>query len=368
MDTVPFIVLRFTGGMLLFITRKFPPAVGGMEEFSAQLAARYPGPLRLVALRRGQRWLPLFLARAALACLRHRGRAEVVHLGDALLAPAAPLFARLAGAPVTVTLHGQDVTRPFPGYAALLRPALRALGDGQTVAVSTYTAAETARRFGVHPRVIPNGVDRERFSSIQPAADPAAERRTLGLPAHGPLVVTVGRLVPRKAAAWFAANVLPLLPPDVTFAVVGSGPEEAALRRIAAREPRLRLLGPLPGAAVERLYACADLFVAPNVPVPGRPEGFGIAPAEAAAAGLPVLAAALEGLIDMATVCGARLVPPADPNAWAAAVREALASPRPPRPRVRSWDDVAADYQRLFEAVARRARANRPVGSRTVSQ
>lgn len=368
MDTVPFIDFPFTGGMLIFITRKFPPAVGGMEEFSAQLAARYPGPLRLIALRRGQRWLPLFIARAALACLRHRGSAEVVHLGDALLAPAAPLFSALAGAPATLTLHGQDVTRPFPGYAALLRPALRALGEGQTVAVSTYTADETARRFGIHPRVIPNGVDIDRFARIQPAADPAAERSALGLPTHGPLVVTVGRLVARKGAAWFAEQVLPLLGPDVTFAVVGSGPEEVPLRRIAAREPRLRLLGALPGAAVERLYACADLFVAPNIPVPGRPEGFGIAPAEAAAAGLPVLAAALEGLVDMAAVCGAHLVPPANPDAWAAAVRGALAAPRPPRPRVRSWDDVAADYQRLFETVARRARANRPAGSRTVSQ
>jgi hypothetical protein len=31
------------------------------------------------------------------------------------------------------------------------------------------------------------------------------------------------------------------------------------------------LLGPLPDSAVDRLFACADLFVAPNVPVPGRP-------------------------------------------------------------------------------------------------
>ncbi len=342
--------------MILFITRKYPPAIGGMEEFSYQLTRAFPGPAAVCALARGQRWLPLFLFRAAARCLRLRGRLTAVHLGDGLLSLLAPLFARLAAAPVYVTVHGQDVTRRTLLYRPLLRRALRGLGPGRIIAVSRYTAACVEQLCGVAPVVIPNGVDTERFTRIQRSPDPAVHRLALGLPPTGPLVVSVGRLVPRKGVAWFAEHVLPLLPPDVTFAVVGDGPEAARLRRLAAREPRLRLLGPLPAPSVDRLYACADLFVAPNIPVEGRPEGFGIAPAEAAAAGLPVLAAHLEGLVDMAAVAGARLVEPACPGAWAAAVIEALANPPGSASRPRGWDAVAADYSRLFHGAASSSR------------
>lgn len=346
--------------MILFITRKYPPAIGGMEEFSRQLTAAYPGPSRVCALRRGQRWLPLFLGSAVIQCAAARGRVSAIHLGDGLLALAAPLFEALADAPAVVTVHGQDVTRPFPGYGGLVRMALRRLGPRRVVAVSTYTAGEVTRRCGFRPPVILNGVDVARFTRIQRAPDRAAARAALGLPPRGPLIVSVGRLVERKGIVWFASQVLPLLPRDVVFAVAGDGPELPRLRAVAAAEPRLVLLGPLPDVAVDRLYACADLFVAPNVPVPGRPEGFGIAPAEAAAAGVPVLVAALEGLVDMASVSGATLVAPADPAAWAVAVQSALAAPPRPRPPVRSWADVAADYARLFESVAADARRATP--------
>jgi hypothetical protein len=50
---------------VLFITRKYPPGRGGMEEFSRQLYEAYPGPKRLAVLRRGQAWLPLFAALAS---------------------------------------------------------------------------------------------------------------------------------------------------------------------------------------------------------------------------------------------------------------------------------------------------------------
>ncbi len=359
----PFTFARFTRDVVLFITRKYPPAIGGMEEFSRQLIGHFPGYADVCALRRGQRWLPFFLLRAAWRAASLRHRVEIIHLGDGLLALAAPLFELLAAAPAVVTVHGQDVTRPVPGYRSLIRAALRTLGPGRIVAVSTYTAAEVEARAGIRPRVIHNGVDVARFARIRRSPDPAATRARLGLPPGGPLIVTTGRLVERKGVAWFAEHVLPLLPPDVTCAVAGDGPEAPRLRDLARREPRLRLLGPLPDAAIDALYSCADLFVAPNIPVPGRPEGFGIAPAEAAAAGLPVLVSALEGLVDMAHICGARLVPPASPAAWAEAIRDQLSAPRPPRPRVRSWADVAADYARLFEAVAAESRREHPRAS-----
>jgi glycosyltransferase involved in cell wall biosynthesis len=337
---------------VLFVTRKYPPARGGMEEFSRQLYECYPGRKQLVALRRAQGWLPLFAVRAFAAAARER-EAALIHLGDGLLAPAGPLLRRLSGGvPVVATLHGQEVTHNLPAYRQAIGTGLRRL-DG-LVSVSGYTARAVCERFGCSSTVIANGIDARRFACIERARHPAAERHALGLPCEGPLVVMVGRLVERKGAAWFVEHVVPLLDPAVQVVIGGDGPARGAVARAAAHHARVRLLGDVTDAVVERLYSCADLFVAPNIPVPGKPEGYGIAPAEAAAAGLPVLVADLEGLADMARETGIRTVPPGDAVAWAAAIRAALNDPawaratRPPR----TWAAVAADYARFFEAIS----------------
>jgi glycosyltransferase involved in cell wall biosynthesis len=335
---------------VLFITRKYPPARGGMEEFSRQLYEQYPGRKQLVALRAGQRWLPAFAVRALMVAARER-RAAAIHLGDGLLAPLGPLLRRLSGLPVVATLHGQEVTREIPGYRGTLGSGLRRL-DG-LVSVSGYTAHAVRERYGCESTVIANGVDACRFASLTRAMEPRAVRTSLGLPADGPLVVMVGRLVERKGGAWFLEQVVPRLPATVHVVVGGDGPARDAVARAAAGHPRVRLLGDIPDRVVERLYTCADLFVAPNIPVPGKPEGYGIAPAEAAAAGLPVLVSELEGLADMARETGLPTVPPGDAGAWASAVARALREPswaraaRPPR----TWTDVAEDYARFFEAI-----------------
>jgi glycosyltransferase involved in cell wall biosynthesis len=325
-----------------------------MEEFSVRLYDALPQPKRLVALRRSQAWLPLFIPYALLSTLRLRRQVAHVHLGDGLLALFAPLFEWLGGAPVTVTVHGLDVMRSVPGYRGLVSSSLRRL-RGRVIAVSGHTASEVERVHGVSPHVVSNGVDVARFRAIARSPDPAATRLQLGLPANGPLIVTVGRLVERKGVHWFIEAVLPRLDEGVLYVVAGDGPARAMVRAAAEDDRRVRLLGAVDVATVDSLLAAADLFVAPNIPVPDNPEGYGIAPAEAAAAGVPVLVSNLEGLCYMAADAGVPTVAPGDADAWAAAVGAALADPalararRPPR----GWDDVAAGYVRIFAAVAR---------------
>ncbi|MFW5972743.1 MAG: glycosyltransferase family 4 protein, partial [Bacteroidota bacterium] len=100
----------------------------------------------------------------------------------------------------------------------------------------------------------------------------------------------------------FVDSVMPLLPPNVQYWLAGDGPENDTIREaVAARglEDRVRLLGTLSEADLSRLYRGADLFVMPNVPVPGDMEGFGIVMLEAGLGGLPVVAARLEGIQDV---------------------------------------------------------------------
>ena len=87
---------------------------------------------------------------------------------------------------------------------------------------------------------------------------------------------------------------------------------------------RVRLAGVLAGPALSHAYTTADLLVAPS-----RSETYGMAVTEALAHGLPVIAAAVGGLPEAlgAAADGARpgqLVPPGDPAALAAAIRDWL--------------------------------------------
>jgi glycosyltransferase involved in cell wall biosynthesis len=70
--------------------------------------------------------------------------------------------------------------------------------------------------------------------------------------------------------------------------VVGRGPEEAALRRLAT--PRVRLVGHLSREDLARWYACADAFV-----LASRSETWGMVLTEAAAAGLPLVTSEAPG-------------------------------------------------------------------------
>ncbi len=116
---------------------------------------------------------------------------------------------------------------------------------------------------------------------------------------------------------------------------------------------RVRLAGVLTGAALSHLYSTADLLVAPS-----RSETFGMTVTEALAHGLPVIAAAVGGLPEAlgTTPDGGhpgQLIPPGDPAALAAALRDWLSderhrdrlrtAARQRRPTLRGWEQTAHD-------------------------
>jgi glycosyltransferase involved in cell wall biosynthesis len=88
--------------------------------------------------------------------------------------------------------------------------------------VQTEREAEKVRRYGGDPRRIPNAVDAELFSP-----DPARE------PTKGPEILFVGRLHDAQKRVSDVLKALWLLAEDWRLTVAGSGPDEAALRRLA---------------------------------------------------------------------------------------------------------------------------------------
>lgn len=318
----------------LFVTRKFPPSVGGMETLAAgvwrTLSAAQPDALLVQhggSNKALPRWLPGALLRTTVLLLRRR--ADVVLCGDALMyAILFPLLRAFRVRHATMVM-GKDLTFDNTLYRAVVHPLVRRAP--LVIAISEATAAG-AREFGVPAdriQVVRLGVRAPEVTATDRAAARAELVAQHGLSADAVLLCTLGRLVRRKGVLWLVEHVLPKLPDEVVYVVAGDGEDMAPLRQAVARlglERRVLLLGLLDDADRETVMRGADLFVQPNIPVPGDMEGFGLVVVEAAMRGEPVLAAALEGILD-AVVDGSTgmLVPSGDIDAWVSTLTELTA-------------------------------------------
>lgn len=332
---------------VLYVSHSFPPEgrpldnVGGMQRVATELhdaLARHPQvELHGLLLRTSWRWtharMPAFGARM----LREIPRLVQAHGIDVVLFSSLVTAAmaavtlerrvRAAGASLAAIVVGRDATLPFGPYQRWVPRVFRALD--RVMPISRATEAECVAR-GLDPvrvRRIPCGVDTARLG---PPADRGAARRALQarlgdaaapLPADALLLCSVGRHMERKGFHWFVDGVMPLLSPRVHFWLAGEGPMTGAVRDAVERHglaPRVRVLGRLDEADLALLLRGSDLFVMPNIPVPGDIEGFGVVMLEAGLAGLPVLAARLEGIEDV-VVDGhtGHLVPAGDAAAFA---------------------------------------------------
>lgn len=303
---------------LWIVTRKHPPAVGGMEELSYQTARQLARRRAVTLLSWGhsQIGLPIFAIRAALRLFAGlvRGHVSVLLLGDPVLAILGRLAARYK-VPVACVVHGLDVTWPNAAYQTYLRACFWHHVDAY-ICISSHTATVVRARGISDDRVFVVPVGVELHAGTNPATCDG-----------DPLLLFIGRLVPRKGAGWFVQDVLPNLArifPGLRLLIVGEGPERTAIE-VAVREKcladRVTFAGAVGDDAKWSLLARCAAVVVPNVPIDGDIEGFGIVALEAGAAGKPVFAADLEGLRDAVAdgVNGWRL-PPRDASAWTEAL------------------------------------------------
>lgn len=312
---------------VLFVTRRFPPSVGGMQTLAAgvwrTLSAAAPDSV-LLANRGSNRsltwWLPSAVLRTAWLVLSRR--VDMVLTGDASMYATLRPVLRLLRVPSSTMVLGLDMTYENRAYRAVVYPALRRAGN--VVAISEATAA-VARELGVaagRVHVVRLGVDAPEVTPEQRVEARRALHKKLGATDQHVLLLTLGRLVRRKGVVWFLRNVLPELPNQAIYVVAGDGDDADRVRETVATlalHERVRLLGQVDDGERELLLRGADLFVQPNIPVRGDIEGFGLVTIEAAMRGLPVVAADLEGIAE-AVVDGVtgRLLPAADAEAWVA--------------------------------------------------
>lgn len=235
-----------------------------------------------------------------------------------------------------------------------------------TVAVSPAVAGRL-RAWGVpSPRiaVVPNGIDLARFR-FDPAARDRA-RRDLGLPHDAYVVGGIGRLTAGKRFD-VAVRALAALPSDCRLLLVGGGPQQDALRRLARENgvaDRVLLTGErpyvpdgTPGPDLPSLVCAMDALVSPS-----PEETFGLAVVEALACGLPVHYASCPAL-DGLTAPGARRVT-GGIEEFVRALSETRAAPPGPRtaPDAAHRYDIARSAARLMD-VYRAAVTGRPLPS-----
>ncbi len=310
---------------LLFVSHSFPPKnrplanVGGMQRVATELyTALQEHPkvqLAGMLLRTSWRWthvrmVPFWIrAYFGIRSLALQNRVEVVLFSSMVTAALAVLLRPLLaprGVRMAAIVHGRDVTLPAPFYQWFVPKVFAALDA--VLPVSRATGEECLKR-GLAPaklHVVPNGVNLNRFASLDDKATMRPELVDIlsPLPDDALLLCSVGRQVERKGFAWFVDKVMPHLPENVHYWLVGDGPEEENIRAAIDRHglaDRVQMLGRVSDDALAKLYRGADLFIMPNRPVPGDMEGFGVVMLEAGLGGLPAIAAKLEGILDVVT-------------------------------------------------------------------
>lgn len=345
---------------VLFVTRKFPPSVGGMETWSKELYDAFRALGADVDLHKPATdhiglpslWqMATFFFATAWTLLRHGRRYDAVLVGDFALATVA-IVAKLATfgrVRTVVQLHGHDVyflRTPglVPGiYRALCRLVVGTRAVDAAIANSQSLRDEAVRHGLPRPAVIP-------LATVAPPVEVMATAR------RGKQLLFAGRLLKLKGLAWFVREVWPHVDPSLELLVAGPV-WDAGERDALEGQPRVRYLGTLPYAELPALRASVLACVMPNLP-PGtstdREEGFGLAALEGPAVGTPTLASRSGGLPDaVADGITGFLLPPLDARAWVECIDRIAAWSDETRATFaeRARDHVLAHYR--WDRVAR---------------
>ncbi|NEB90706.1 glycosyltransferase family 4 protein [Streptomyces bauhiniae] len=307
----------------LIVTNDFPPRPGGIQAFLHNMALRLD-PDRIVVYastwKRGREGaeataafdaeqpftvvrdrttmlLPTPAAtRRAVGLLREHGCTSVWFGAAAPLGLMAPALRQAGAERLVATTHGHEAGwAQLPGARGLLRRI------GESTDTITYLGEYTRSRIAaaLTPQAagrmvqLPPGVDEKTF---HPGSGGDEVRARLGL-TDRPVVVCVSRLVPRKGQDTLIQAMPRILAaqPDAVLLIVGGGPYEAGLRRLAAETgvaDSVRFTGAVPWAELPAHFGAGDVFAMPCRTRRGGldVEGLGIVYLEASATGLPVVA------------------------------------------------------------------------------
>jgi phosphatidylinositol alpha-mannosyltransferase len=284
-------------------------------------------------------------------------RFDLLHFHEPFVPFLSPIVLRLSTSVNVATFHA------YGGFSPAYEFGSRVLGGYAErlhgrIAVSAAARHFIDRYFPGDYKVIPNGVDVDRFRRAVPIArwqDGTSN------------ILFVGRHEPRKGLIELlkAFRILRSTGCECRLLVVGSGPQEREARRyvLTRRLRGVEFLGRVTDDEKAQLYKTADVYVSPAT---GR-ESFGIVLLEAMAAGTAIVCSDIHGY--KGVVRRGReglLVPPRKPKALAAAIGTLIADPElrermgaegEARAAEFSWERVTAKVDDYYGFVIRRLAA-----------
>ncbi len=346
------------------------------------------GPPQFVAKEDMLPWMDQFTTSIIQFIVQH-GSYDVVHANFFMSGLVAMRLKRVLGLPFAITFHALGRKRRLYQSGADRFPDERLLIESQIMAEADAVIAECPE--DKNDQITLYGVDRRRIRMVPCGFDPgelwpidrSVARERLGLDAEEPLIVHVGRLVPRKGVDTAIEGFARLVQHHGLCArmlVVGGDsdkpdpvvtPEIGRLVNVAARAgvaDRVVFTGRRGRNVLRYYYSAGDVFVT----TPWY-EPFGITPVESMACGTPVIGSKVGGI--RYTIRHGEtgyLVPPKDPAATARRMAMILSKPglrdqmgAAAVIRVNqlfTWDKVGEQVAAILEEIAPKERSTLVAG------
>ncbi len=305
---------------VLFLAKGYPPDLGGVEQYSFELASRLPkygfrtfvvtqhtgpsglrrrGAVAVVNVGPGPQWLVFLKMWSIVLGLKKRGKFSFAYATTWRVA--LPLLLGNVRCPIGVTIHGREILMPIGLLAWLMRSVLRRVNC--IFAVSDFTLREAIKL-----ELIPQNVRAYRNWNGIADKRPAPASSTLEDQLQCELLLlSLSRLVERKnlssAIKAFAKFQEKEPDADVKYVIAGEGAEMEALKELANRickSGSVVFAGRVSNDDKAFLYSKAKIFLHPHISLHGGRdvEGFGLVIAEAMDWGLAVIAGKHGGASD----------------------------------------------------------------------
>lgn len=327
---------------VLFVSRKKYSDVGGLSRFAKELAKNFPSSYLL-----SPSSLTLILKLPFL-------KIDHIHLCDFTLLPVGLFLKLIFGKTLTATGQGLDTSFPNFLYRIIIKICLNWV-DG--VVTSSYVIKKlTESLYKKRVEVIYQGISIDHLKNPVFTSLPDLKGKLV--------LITVGNLVPRKGHVWFIKKVMTKLPENYIYLIVGGGPKKEEIQQIVNQyylTKTVILLGQLSDAEVGFVLKRSDIFVCANQKLEGDVEGLGMAWAEAAALGLPVIASNVDGIPEIIRDGKNGILVKPSPQAFI----QALDHLKSPRFRKKlgskasvytrghfSWKKAAKEYFNFFDQVS----------------
>ncbi|MCS4223982.1 glycosyltransferase family 4 protein [Sphingobacterium sp. BIGb0165] len=383
---------------ILFISHKYPPAVGGMEKQSFELinnAALYL-KVHTIVYDNKESILTFFfrLNQRILSKIKDNPGIRLLHFNDGLIAALASFHKGYDHLKKVVTLHGLDIVFPFPYFQHKVIPRFNTFDQVITVSQATAEAAQS------------RGIDSSRISVIPNGVDPLSSISVQEEDKFPPYFITLGRPVKRKGFSWLMQQVIPALQGNFKLLMVGPFDQRPTLkerllnllpaklyhlstlflghpsdqqemrRLLKAYPEKIQHLGKVPFVQLKHLLANAQAFLMPNIHVPGDMEGFGLVCLEASSAGTVVVASELEGITSAITHNhNGLLLNSQDTDAWIGQLQSILDNPdhyqnlgqqfKNNTSSDFSWDIMARSYCHTFVELCQKPQPDHKLSSFT---